>query len=839
MHRPSAALRARIENAAEAIGRLWPLQTFNSANPLAGFEDQPFDDALADAQALFGGRGYPRASVFRNAWERGAIDPDILREHLSEHGFQDDPEALLDRMAADNANAAPPDADPVEDALNQTLTRWLAAFLDQGQAVWPMPNREDGFYRAWRSVAPHDSAVPAIQKAADLPETTADALDAVLNGHPEATWEALFRHHFAALPGWVGFIKWRAGQSENAWQSDYPITLSDYLAVRLTLAQHLGASVAPPADAQHDADALPLAALWLRAWEASEHTDVIQRIRDAAPPASNEPLAQPAEPADTERPAAQLVFCIDVRSEVIRRHLEAVGPYETFGYAGFFGIPMQHERHDGVRVKACPPIVDPKHRIADRPAAHRQDTAERYDAWTRWIASGRKIVKALKTNVAAAFGFVEGSGGFFGGALAARTLLPASIARLHDAWTDRVATPDDFCAPTVDRQEDDAPGLPVGLSHEAQVLYAESAFRLMGWTDSFAPIVVFTGHGSQTPNNPYKSSLDCGACAANPGGPNARVLATICNRPAVRDTLRERGLPIPDDTVFLAGEHNTTTDAIRLFPDTVEADALPDDALSDDALQALRTDLAKAQARAADERIQTMNAAAGVSGHRDVRRRAADWAETRPEWGLAGNLGFVIGSRRLTESTSLDGRCFLHSYDWRTDDDGTALATIMTGPLVVGEWINMQYYFSTVDNAVYGSGSKITQNVVGTVGIVQGNGGDLMTGLPLQSLHTSDTEAYHRPLRLMALIHAPIARVDRILRDNRGLRQLFDHEWLALTVMDPTDGNACLRYQPGGDWTTALPDGAPASIPAGDGVADMDVAADVSDMNVSDATVAA
>jgi uncharacterized protein YbcC (UPF0753/DUF2309 family) len=197
-------------------------------------------------------------------------------------------------------------------------------------------------------------------------------------------------------------------------------------------------------------------------------------------------------------------------------------------------------------------------------------------------------------------------------------------------------------------------------------------------------------------------------------------------------------------------------------------------------------------------------------------------------------MGFIIGPRRLTKGASLDGRCFLHSYDWRTDDDGTALATIMTGPLVVGEWINTQYYFSTVDNAAYGSGSKITQNVVGTFGIVQGNGGDLMTGLPLQSLQASDTEAYHSPLRLMALVHAPVERVDRILRDNGGLRQLFDHAWLVLTVMDPTDGDAYLRYRPDGTWTEALPDGAAPrpdddAVPAGDALP----AADPYDMTVA------
>jgi hypothetical protein len=340
----------------------------------------------------------------------------------------------------------------------------------------------------------------------------------------------------------------------------------------------------------------------------------------------------------------------------------------------------------------------------------------------------------------------------------------------------------------------------VGLAHEAKVLYAEAAFKLMGWTDTFAPIVVFTGHGSQTPNNPYKSSLDCGACAGNPGGPNARVLAALCNDDAVQADLRERGIDIPEDTVFLAGQHNTTTDEIRLFVDAEDPPVAPE------ALAQLRRDLDAAQADATAERVETMNttvdAGRSEASIQETRRRAADWAETRPEWGLAGNAGFIIGPRALTRDLDLDGRCFLHSYDWTTDDDGTALENIMTGPLVVGEWINTQYYFSTIDNAAYGSGSKVTQNVVGKVGVVQGNGGDLMTGLPLQSLMADDEHVYHRPLRLTAVIHAPVDRVDTIIGHHANLTQLFDHEWVTLVVMDPEQDDAFVRYQPGGSWAS-------------------------------------
>ena len=791
-----SVLRARIENAAEVIGPLWPLTHFNAANPLSGFEDQPFHEAVQRARQLFGGRAYPRPAAFRQAWEQGEIIPSVLARRLEQHGISETPAALLDRMAADEATSSNADA-ASDDPLDRVMTKWLAAFLDQGQAAWPMPHRADGFYAAWRAVAPYDDAVPGVQEPADLPDALLAAFRDVLGAYPEAQWERIFIHHFTALPGWTGFIKWRARQQDDPWQQAHPISLADYLAVRLVLAKQLGRTIAPERIDDlptNGVDATSLPALWLEAWEESYRQHLLDALRADR---EEEAPSGPEIGGETgERPAAQLAFCIDVRSEIIRRHIERAGPYETHGYAGFFGIPMQHERYDGVRVKSCPPIVNPRHRIAERPAPGRQDEAERYDGWRRLANAGRDLVKTLKNNVAAAFGFVEGSGGFFGAALAGRTLAPSALARLTDAATDRVPGPDRFGAPTVDRapDADDEGRLPVGLSHEAKVTYAEAAFRLMGWVDTFAPLVVFTGHGSQTPNNPYKSSLDCGACAGNPGGPNAKVLAALCNDPDVRTTLRERGIALPDDTTFVAARHNTTTDAVTLFVDEDDPPAPPEQ------LRRLREDLAEAQKNAAAERVGALNADRPDAPVQETRRRAADWAETRPEWGLAGNAGFIVGPRALTAHLDLEGRCFLHSYDWRTDEDGTALENIMTGPVVVGEWINMQYYFSTIDNGVYGSGSKVTHNVVGKIGVVQGNGGDLMSGLPLQSLRADDVRVQHRPLRLFTVIQAPVGRVEAILDRQDTLAQLLDHEWIALAVMDPEQDDRFLRYQPGGRW---------------------------------------
>jgi len=791
------AIHDSIEQAAEGVGSVWPLHSFVTANPLDGFEDQPFHEAVDRAADLLGADGYPDPDTFRQAWAAGAIDPDVLADALAEHGYDADPETSLDRLAADaeadgptGESGADADGETATDRVDAVLSKWLAAFVDQGRTDWEMPAREDGFYAAFRAVAPHDGDVPEVD--APLPEDPETAIETVLDDHPVDDWAAIFEHHLAALPGWTGLVKQRAADGD-AWQQAHPITLREYLAVRLALVDRFDAPVARDDLDTVDGDGsddVPLEAVWLSAWEASYRGDLVDAVAD-----ESQAVAEETHTADDSdgRPAAQFVFCIDTRSEIIRRHVEAAGDYETHGYAGFFGVPMRYDGYDDdVTVDACPPILDAAHHVADEPTAADADTRRAYDDRARAVDAGRSLLAGLKKNAATAFSFVESAGAGYGLALAARTLLPARVHDAVDAVADRHPDRHEFCDPQLDHDPDADTALPAGLTLEQRVEYAATAFELMGW-EQFARVVVLAGHASETTNNPFASSLDCGACAGNPGGPSARVLAAICNDDAVRAELEDRGIDVPDDTVFVAGEHNTTTDEIELY-----ADDVPESHVDD--VAAIRADLETAREGAAAERASDMDATAST-GIGETERRASDWAETRPEWGLAGNAGFVVGPRELTSDLDLDGRAFLHSYDWTTDPDGDALEAIMTGPMVVTQWINNQYYFATVDNAVHGSGSKTTQNPVGNVGVYQGNGGDIMTGLPEQSLMAADDTPYHQPLRLSTVVHAPVDRVTAVLADNDHLTTLLDNDWLALTVVDPTQDHTPYHYDDALTWT--------------------------------------
>src|SRR3569623_1916582 len=298
-------------------------------------------------------------------------------------------------------------------------------------------------------------------------------------------------------------------------------------------------------------------------------------------------------------------------------------------------------------------------------------------------------------------------------------------------------------------------------------------------------------------NNPHATGLDCGACAGQTGEASARVVAALLNDASARRGLRERGIEIPQETWFLAGLHDTTTDVVRLY-DTAEVPPF----LAQDLAQ-LRQWLEQAGDLARMERSVLL----GIAGLTDrevetnVRQRSRDWSQVRPEWALANNAAFIAAPRSRTASMDLGGRAFLNEYTWKKDGNFQILELIMTAPMVVANWINMQYYGSVVDNPRFGSGNKVLHNIVGGAsGVLEGNGGDLRAGLPLQSLHDGKRWV-HEPLRLSVFIEAPEAAMDDIIARHDLVRQLVENGWLHLFRIG--DDGAAYRRVAAADWQRA------------------------------------
>lgn len=334
---------------------------------------------------------------------------------------------------------------------------------------------------------------------------------------------------------------------------------------------------------------------------------------------------------------------------------------------------------------------------------------------------------------------------------------------------------------------------PLGLDQRVEL--AAGVLGGMGLTDGFAPLVVFVGHGAGTTNNPQAAGLGCGACGGQSGELNARLLAGLLNDAEVRAGLESRGIQIPADTHFMGGLHDTVIDEVTLFG----ADEVPGDRRA--VVAAFKQALAGAGHGARRERAPAL----GIERRMDdppallgaFTRRACDWSEIRPEWGLARNAAFIVAPRGRTRGKDLGGRTFLHEYDWRTDEGFGVLEAIMTAPMVVTHWINAQYGASTNDPQRYGSGDKLLHNVVGGhIGVLEGAGGDLRIGLAKQSVHDG-VDWFHEPLRLTVVIEAPTAAIDGVLDKHKVVASLALNGWLHLTQVDPESGALSQRTEKG------------------------------------------
>ncbi|MCW8450316.1 DUF2309 domain-containing protein [Legionella quinlivanii] len=723
-----------VHNAAKCIAPVWPLETFIACNPLQGFEGQTFEDALAQVKGNF-------------------------KRQRAERNLQ------------------------LED-VNIQMIKWCGGFFDAGQGSIDMPFREKGFYFGFLKLAYFDKQVHQNKKEAkeflqQLPESAEEAINICLQRlHvPEGQEEAFLSKSLSYLPGWAGFVKWKTDWQSSKKQGETNVTLTDFLAVRLVLTCIFWPDAAKEKKSLGDGSLVKEVLAKLKSNENSYRQKLLSQLL---------PEVEKEKPPLARR-NAQLVFCIDVRSEPFRRAIESLGNYETFGFAGFFGLPVRVDEFDSNRNKeCCPVLLKPKYAVKEIPAANK-DVFEHYQRGKAFIDRCKSLYTQLKYNVSTPFALVESLGLWCGLNMTVKSLSPElsnhAVSAIKSWLKPRMPTKVAYESGQTDAGQ--------GLSLEEQINYAEMVLRLMGLTSGFAKLIILCGHGSTTENNPYASALDCGACGGNHGGLNARLLASILNKPEVRNGLEDRGMHIPLDTIFYGALHNTTTDCVELYSEeAVKTPVYPE------LLTQLQADLNEAKRITNQERGTKLQSS---RPHKDIMRRSLDWSETRPEWGLARNAAFIVAPRHLTKNINLDGRCFLHSYRFEQDHDGTLLETILTAPMVVAEWINTQYLFSTLDNVAFGSGSKVTHNVVGTIGIMQGNGSDLMHGLPLQSVMSSDDKTYHEPQRLLTVIYAPKKMVSQVIEKQSILKTLFFNEWVHLVVIDPKSQSTYQLY-PSGEW---------------------------------------
>ncbi len=766
-----------IERALRAVPPAWPLEASVAVNPFQGLGRGGLAAAAARLAAVAGER-----ATMPRAWFAGRIASGAITRQDLTAAVADEPAMSVEGLISALRETAPmPRALPtVADMAGAvTGTDWAAlvadrigafaaAHFDRGQAFWPAA--EGSAWRAWRATALHDLTPEILGLRGfaafvrDLPEDpkvfTGDALTRLGIEQPVCT---LYCHRLlASLGGWAQLARQRQWDAELVGGDDD--TLADLLAVRLAWELSL-----------YELAGGAVALAWRDAQEAYRSADdptlyrpdaALQKAADhAAQRRLAEALGTSGAPRSERNVAMQAIFCIDVRSEVLRRALERQDDtIETFGFAGFFGMATAHRRAGSDVAEARLPVLlaPPARSHADQPVANDQRLRVRNRAARAW---GRFRLAAVSC-----FAFVEATG----------PLYAAKLVKDGLSLGDRPSVPE--AAPVFDPAPDTGQGIAM----------AEGVLRGMSLTEGFAPLVLVVGHGSQVANNPHAASLQCGACGGYAGDVNARLLCRLLNDPIVRQGLDARGITIPRDTLFVAGLHDTASDAVTLFDVEVEAGAT-------DRMRRARTWLDEAAAVARDERSRRLPGAAGGSS---LRRRGRDWAQVRPEWGLAGCHAFIAAARSVTRGRDLAGRCFLQSYDRRLDSDGAILEAIITAPVVVASWISLQYFGSAVAPGLFGSGNKLLHNAVGGVGVFEGNGGAMRAGLPWQSV-SDGTTLVHEPVRLSVCIANTADKIDAVLSRHPEVRSLFDDGWLYLFAMDD-DGRLRQRYRGLGSWAPAF-----------------------------------
>jgi len=1016
------SIRAMVYVAAAQVPFFWPMRAFIHHNPLHGLEHLPFAQAVDRGEQLFHAQGYLARAEYQAYLQQGrfqathlqqAIDS-FVNQHLQDQHIDyrswlmqqmtqqsADHSAGIGKVAAtdvyrvlkgESLSAETLSGNDMSQQLQQQLLnkrlffevidnlyatqigiehdqaviKACLDFFDEGQSVWPMPNREKGFFHAWLDVAGshiekklQQLIAPTDSRNGNLHQLNAEqVVIAVLTSLKidQQHWVETMTNEFTRLHGWTGFIRWRASNAGYYWQQRYPADLVDYLAIRLLLHavlldqyrqkhipqdceqlqalidQHphqvylrlqLHSSELLISHAQDIEQALAannrkkieqvyqhyqLAKRWqLASQQASRlrelagqqaQSDILsalseedfqtvyqqlqlfadnegmiwlQAMEAAAIGQLTAQIDLQADQKRDKRPFAKALFCIDTRSERFRRHLETVGDYQTYGIAGFFGVPVSFmELGKGSENHLCPVLLKPKNLVMEMTPEQQQEIAA--------FSSLQHALHELKESVITPFVTVEAIGLLFGFDMIGKTLMPSA----YNAWrqklkdnkpathlmldkldrdqadsivravqravivkaialelkieTERVSddvvreirelallnsTDCRLCEKELKLDKAQISHLlerlrseyrinrkfarlqlerlgRIGFSLEEQVRFVSVALQSIGLNNDFSRFILMVGHGSSSENNPYESALDCGACGGSHGLVSARVITQMANKTEVRASLRLKGIDIPDDCWFVPALHNTTTDEITLH----DLALLPPSHLI--YLDRLREGLNAASLLCAQERLPTLqddfkgdDAALALQL---ARRNSLDWSQVRPEWGLSGNAFFIIGRRCLTQQHSLAGRAFLHSYDYRNDPKRRLLENILTGPLVVGQWINMEHYFSTVDNQRFGSGSKVYHNVAGRFGVMTGNYSDLRTGLPAQTV-LKDGKPYHQPMRLITLIEAPFEMALAAIDNVSSVKRLVRNEWIRMLILDPVS-RSLYRYE-NGQWLSA------------------------------------
>jgi len=774
-----------------------------AVNPFFGFSDQHFHSTAKLFNSLSDVKLYMPLSFYNDNILSGKIlNEDIQQaiEHLNHSGM--DVNQLLFELhlllsdTSQKSNRIFKTITEMADDLSgfnfketilESVSNWASMHFNEVDKSWRSHFSKTAVFQSWKAYAEIDMT-PEVAGISEfrsivrkLPEHPKDALTKISEMLDlESSFMETYLIALAyTLPGWSSYISgidWENnlyGEPSTCMEEFLIIMLSmEYIALstlnnssllstwREQLVNWTTSSVSQPTT-----DTLELQSILQTAFDLSNQRELIQRFNQVS-----------REPKKFELPKVQAVFCIDVRSEVYRRHLEVTNSgIQTLGFAGFFGFPVKYmQTGTTITQNQCPVLLPSGPKVTEKMEPLKFLNAK---ISKEPFIQMKQLIRGFRKSPISSFGYVSPLGLYY-----LPKLLKASFKGSATSMLISKSSQTKELNRTVDLTD---------IHFDDKVNMAFNALKGMGLQSNFASLIIFVGHGSSGINNPHKAGLACGACGGNSGDVNALTAAKILNDNEVRAHLKKRGVVIPKQTTFLAALHDTATDQITLL-NTADVPLEKQEELNE-----LITSLNQASLNTRIERSFRFTELDPEQSYQ-IMNRNMDWGQTRPEWGLARCSAFVIASRDKTKEIDLSGASFLHDYDYSKDIDLSVLEGIMTAPMVVTSWINLQYYASTVDQKHFGAGNKTLHNVVSGIGTLEGSSGDLRIGLPLQSVHNGQ-RLEHLPFRLNVIIDAPTEAINQILSKHPEVKQLFDNQWIKLLQINQS-GKIAQRYISNLEW---------------------------------------
>ena len=755
-----------------------PLKDFVHHNPLHSFQQYSFKIGTQNAKRLMGQRTLLSMEEYQQLYKDGRISDKALDYTLQSHkGKGESKDWKQAMLSAENAyfisskigrlrnKIIAKSGINFDDWVLPKLFRLIGTYLDQGIGLEWFPTQKMSFLKSVQFIQ-RNSLYPLFKSERVIQllnekEPSLYHLLKILVGK-EAYFEFyLFDQQFTH-PGWSGLVSVLEDRP-NLLYDKKVISLFDLIYVELLfeidcLENQFGEGFKPLADYVVGKFESPIINI---EEECSEHWEMLYHWQEAYEMETYDAvLAALAVPyrkeQETKVPKFQAYFCIDDREESLRRNLELLAPdCETFGSPAFYGVKAMFKSMKGKHLSQICPGPEPNHLIKEIPAteeSHHWEILHLKPYQKKTLKHLLQLGKLFINPIAHSFKGVQ-----------------ADAAEHFDDTGKLILDHEDGL---------EEKGYQIGFTLDEKVTIVYNELKNTGLVEGFSPLIYFFGHGGSSTNNPYYAGYNCGACAGKPSSLNARVFATFANEPKVREALADKGVCVPATTQIVGGLHDTTKDLFIFYEI---------DKLSDENQRLHKENVAvftKALHHNAKERARqftnlAIKKVAANKVHKWVEKRSFALFEPRPELNHTNNALCIVGPRTLTQNVFLDQRAFLNSYAPELDSEGTILSAILNAATPVCGGINLEYFFSRMDNEQLGAGSKLSHNVLSLIAVANGVLGDLRTGLPSQMIDM------HSPLRLMMVVEQKLNIVEKVLQENPSTFEWYKNDWMKLAVIDP------------------------------------------------------